>query len=57
MKINANTGFEEGQKKSFLENPEPRNRQSSSNTNTRFLLPITVMKTKTTWKNSRRLVM
>lgn len=27
MKINANTGFEEGQKKSFLENPEPKNRQ------------------------------
>lgn len=27
MKINAYTGFEEGKKKSFLENPEPKNRQ------------------------------
>lgn len=53
MKINANTGFGEGQKKSFLENPEPKNLQSSSNTNTRFLLPTTVMKTKTTCKTCR----
>lgn len=27
MKINANTGFGEGQKKSCLENPEPKNIQ------------------------------